>query len=82
MLSAIVVRQGDVQTGALDGESPKGFLTAADMVGIEVDDPNTFYHDQQEAVFEWAKTAPDELASSQEESSEDERWWTPLRSLL
>ena len=43
MLSAIVVRQGDAKTGALDGESLKGFLAAADMVGIKVDDPEAFY---------------------------------------
>ena len=72
MLSAIVVRQADVETGALDGESLKGFLAAADMVGIKVDDPEAFYRDQQKAVFEWAKTAQDELASPQEVSLEDE----------
>ncbi len=72
LLSAIVVRQGDVETGKLEGESLAGFLAAVKMVGIKVDDPKAFYRDQQKAVFEWAKTAPDELALPHEEWAKDE----------
>ena len=89
MLSAIVVRQGDVETGALDGESLKGFLAAANMVGVKVDDPQAFCRVQQKAVFEWAKTAPDELARQQEASPEDEasgprfvRYFNPVLEAL
>lgn len=61
MLSAIVVNKGQVDTGNLEGESLSGFLAAAKLVGLEVNDPQTFLKDQQQAVFEWAATAPEEL---------------------
>lgn len=34
LLSAIVVNRGQVDTGALEGESLAGFLAAAQMVGL------------------------------------------------
>ncbi|WP_292615443.1 AAA family ATPase [Mesorhizobium sp.] len=61
LLSAIVVKQENIDTGKLDGDSLKGFLSAADMVGLEVADPESFVSDQQAQVFEWAKTAPEQL---------------------
>ena len=72
MLSAIVVRQGDVETGKLEGESLTGFLAAVKMIGVEVDDPQTFYRSQQQAVFEWSNKAPVELDFPEEKTSEDE----------
>ena len=67
LLSAIVVNRGQVDTGALEGESLAGFLAAAQMVGLKVEDPQAFLREQQKAVFEWAKTAPDELGVPEEE---------------
>ena len=67
MLSAIVVNKDQVATGVLEGESLAGFLAAADMVGLKVDDPDSFLREQQKAIFEWAKTAPDELGVPEEE---------------
>ena len=67
LLSAIVVNRGQVDTGALEGESLAGFPAAAQMVGLKVEDPQAFLREQQKAVFEWAKTAPDELGVPEEE---------------
>jgi 5-methylcytosine-specific restriction protein B len=70
LLSAIVVNKDQVDSGALEGDSLAGFLAAADMVGLKVDDPKSFLRDQQKAVFEWAKKAPDELGLPEAESDD------------
>jgi len=70
LLSAIVVNKDQVDSGALEGESLAGFIAAADMVGLKVDEPQTFLRDQQKAVFDWAKTAPDELGLPEPESDD------------
>lgn len=61
LMSAIVVNKDQVETGALIGESLAGFMAAVAKIGVTVDNPQAFLHEQQQAVFEWAKKAPDEL---------------------
>lgn len=59
MPSAIVVNQQSLETGALEGSAREGFLAAARDSGLEVEDPDNFVREQQEALFAWAPTAPD-----------------------
>ncbi|MFZ1413668.1 MAG: AAA family ATPase [Defluviicoccus sp.] len=61
LLSAIVGNTDQVETGALEGDALNDFLAAAAKVGLQVDDPQAFLRVQQKAVFDWAKTAPDDL---------------------
>jgi 5-methylcytosine-specific restriction enzyme B len=51
MISAIVVTKDNVETGHLEGSALAGFLTAADDLGFEYDDPQAFLKEQQTAVF-------------------------------
>lgn len=62
--SAIVVSQQNLHTGALDGSARQGFITAAEAAGFVVGDPAEFVREQQQAIFDWAPTAPDELEAS------------------
>ena len=61
MLSAIVVNQQSLATGLLDGPAREGFLAAARDSGIKVEEPDEFVKSQQEALFAWAPSAPDDL---------------------
>ena len=61
LLSAIVVSQSNLETGTLDGDTLKGFISAAREFGLDVDDPQTFVKEQQKATFDWASEAPDDL---------------------
>lgn len=61
MVSAIVVNQQNLESGTLEGTARDGFLTAARESGLKVDDPDAFVTSQQEAVFSWAPSAPDDL---------------------
>ena len=61
LISSIVVNKDNIDTGNLEGESLTGFLAAVKKLGVPVKDPRDFLREQQQAVFEWAKTAPDEL---------------------
>jgi 5-methylcytosine-specific restriction protein B len=70
MPSAIVVNQGDVQTGRLEGSTCEGFLTAARQMGREIADPDQFVKQQQQAAFEWAPNAPDKLDMTENGSKE------------
>lgn len=56
MLSAIVVNKANVESGKLDPGSLKGFVAAARALKYSVADPDAFLKEQQERVFEWAKT--------------------------
>lgn len=60
MPSAIVVNQQSLKTGNLDGTAREGFLAAAKENGIQIDDPEAFVRQQQESLFDWAPTAPDD----------------------
>ena len=61
MLSAIVVIKDNINTGTLDGTSRDGFIKAAKENGFKIGDPAVFVEEQQQAVFAWAKNAPDQL---------------------
>ena len=60
MPSAIVVNQQSLESGVLEGSARQGFLAAARENGIEVDDPDAFVRQQQNDLFDWAPTAPDD----------------------
>ncbi len=57
MLSAIVVNKSNVDTGAMEPETLRGFITAARALGLIVDDDEAFLKEQQAAVFAWAAGA-------------------------
>lgn len=61
MPSSIVVNQNNLKTGILDGTAREGFITAAREFSFNVDDPAAFVKKQQDAMFAWAPTAPDDL---------------------
>lgn len=61
MLSAIVVNQQSLETGLLEGTARDGFLAAARESGLKIDDPDAFVKSQQQALFDWAPSAPDDL---------------------
>ena len=67
MPSAIVVNQDNIETGKLDGKTRDGFINAAKEFGFDVTDPKAFVEEQQQAMFDWAESAPDKLALSQDE---------------
>lgn len=63
LFPAIVVNQGHLEDGLLDGNSLKGFVDDVRRRGINVDDPLSFLKAEQERVFDWAPSAPDTLLS-------------------
>ena len=67
MPTAIVVTQNNTETGTLDGTARDGFVNAAKEYGFDVSDPEAFVEAQQQAMFAWAETAPDDLALSDDE---------------
>ena len=69
MPTAIVVPQANIETGILDGTARDGFVNAARDFGFEFSDPAAFVKEQQQAMFDWAETAPDELVLPQDEQS-------------
>lgn len=46
-------------------------MAAARKIGLTTDNPQSFVHEQQQAVFEWAKTAPDELGLRTDDGDDD-----------
>ncbi|WP_299882679.1 AAA family ATPase [uncultured Sulfitobacter sp.] len=67
MPSAIVVNKDNIETGLLEGDARDGFVNAAKMYGFDVSNPAEFVKEQQQALFEWAPTAPDDLGLEPEE---------------
>ena len=59
--SSIVVSQGNVATGTLEGTAQDGFIGAALDLGFDILDPEAFVKEQQRSLFEWAVDAPDDL---------------------
>ncbi|MDK1377233.1 MULTISPECIES: AAA family ATPase [unclassified Sinorhizobium] len=88
LISAIVVNKSNLDTGKLEGESLAGFTTAVRKLGIPVNNPETFLREQQQAVFEWAKTAPDDLGIETDADEDDPggprfvRYFGPVLSAL
>ncbi|MER9843511.1 AAA family ATPase [Mesorhizobium australicum] len=72
LISAIVVNKDNLETGQLEGESLAGFLAAVRKIAVPVNNPQAFLHDQQQAVFEWADSAPEELGVEIEPAYGDE----------
>ena len=67
--SAIVVNQRNLETGTFEHTGMRGFIKAAKEYGFDVQDPQAFIEEQQYAVFDWAKAAPDDLGLSISQSS-------------
>lgn len=55
LLSAIVVNQSNVETGAMDPSTLRGFAAAARELGYRFVNAEQFLRDQQQLVFRWAK---------------------------
>jgi 5-methylcytosine-specific restriction protein B len=70
--SAIVVNQNNVTAGTLEGSALEGFITAAKESGFEITDPNTFVAEQQEAMFDWAPSAPDFIVPDDDGKGDDD----------
>ncbi|MCZ0963510.1 AAA family ATPase [Paracoccus benzoatiresistens] len=71
MPSSIVVNQSNLKTGTLDGTARQGFITAAREYGFDVDDPAAFVKQQQDALFAWAPTAPNDLGLPESHAETD-----------
>ncbi len=67
--SAIVVNQRNLETGTFDYKGTQGFISAAKEYGFDVQDPQAFIEEQQNAVFDWASAAPDDLGLSISQAS-------------
>ena len=61
---AIVVDQANLDTGTLSESAMNGLVGSAQDLGFDVEDPQKFVAEQQEAMFAWAKGAPDEIGPS------------------
>lgn len=63
LLTSIVVRKDDAQTGRLTDGARTGFLQGVRRNGIEVadEDADAFISQEQQRTFEWASSAPDTL---------------------
>ena len=51
MLTAIVVKQNNIETGTLDGTARDGFIGAAKELGFDFSDPAAFVEEQQQTVL-------------------------------
>jgi len=60
LLSAVVVNQKNVATGAMDAATLTGFVTAARELGYVVTDEDAFLREQQQRVFQWAAEREDD----------------------
>ena len=67
--SSIVVSQGNVATGTLEGSAREGFIAAARDLGFDVYDPESFVKEHQQRMFEWAPDAPTELDLPKEQGA-------------
>ena len=53
LLTAICVNQGNVQSGELDEDALKGFVTGAMRLGVRVSDPLEFHHACRDECWRW-----------------------------
>ena len=65
LLSAIVVNKSNLSSGLLDGTAQEGFITAAQALAFDVQNPVEFIETQQQQVFDWALEAPSKLRSDE-----------------
>lgn len=86
IITAIVVNQEHLDKGTLEGSAADGFIKCARDNGYEVLDPEDFIKAQQQAVFNWAPSAPDDLdigqpagptgsSTTKPEFDSDTRYW-------
>ncbi len=61
LITSLVVSKENLESGALEGESLSGFVAGVRKLGVTIDDPAAFLRQQQQEVFAWAKSAPDEI---------------------
>lgn len=55
MLSAIIVNQSNLQSGEMDPQTLKGFIAAAERLGLyDRTEPSAFLQAQQQALFAYA----------------------------
>jgi hypothetical protein len=54
LLTAICVKQNEVETGELSGDSLAGFIKGVRRLGYSVTDEKQFLKDAQKACFEWS----------------------------
>lgn len=69
LLTAIVVNQDGLQSGSMVDSAMEGFVAAAKRNGRSVSSPADFVRAEQEATFEWAQTAPENLPNEDGVSS-------------
>jgi hypothetical protein len=55
MLSAVIVNKENVQSGEMEPKTLKGFIRAAEALGYDTDDWQSFLREQQEECFATAK---------------------------
>ena len=63
--SAIIVNKNDINTGKMEKSALAGFESGALDAGYEFDNVEEFLEEQRQFMFEWVKTAPNELDSDQ-----------------
>ncbi|HEV2651035.1 MAG TPA: hypothetical protein VGU69_07255 [Rhizomicrobium sp.] len=56
LLTSLCVKQSEVETGKLSGDSLKGFVEGARRLGIVVTDPEAFLNECQTACWKWAES--------------------------
>lgn len=56
ILSAVVVNKVNVESGRMEPDTLKGFISAAEELGYLVGDELAFLQEEQEKVFAWART--------------------------
>ena len=54
-ITAIVVNQQNLNTGELEPDLLKGFITGVRRLGVPVTDEKTFLREAQQQVFDWGK---------------------------
>lgn len=54
LITSIVVNAENRQTGKLEPASLSGFIAGAERLGIDVQDPEAFLREQQDATFDYA----------------------------
>lgn len=72
LITSLVVSRENLASGRLEGESLSGFIAGVRRLGISIDDTSAFLHEEQQKVFAWARTAPDELGISGEDDENDD----------
>jgi hypothetical protein len=56
LLSALVVNEGNQQTGELDPSALQGFIDGAQRLGLTVLDQDAFFRQCQRTALAWVKT--------------------------